>query len=391
MRTTLILILLLFCAGLAAGPADTLSVLNMPQLANPFFDFFTRNYLGVEAAGRGYTGTSVPGSGQNLFLNPAGMLADSLKAFVEVNIKPPINTRGFGTNSNYSSPVPLAVFGLGFSLSDKIAAGITYSNPKSIILDDFSIEINQGNDLVTRYPTYYLHQVSASLAYHPLPKLHLGLNLHNQLHFLDDVLFLRSYERIRDYKYTLRMQPGVILGDQQLGIGLSATLPTPVKWKLKYADYDTELPLEVSAGAHYAFDVYRLAGDVRYRQDSKISDQFEDHLSLHLGAERRFANNVYRLGYFYSSDVFSGIVKIPLNTTALADTSIFWDDVSQEVPIKDTSQHFLSIGFSHLFRDGSVNLSAMHSFIGEYRQTQVNLSLSLYLSSFKRKDFLYYE
>jgi hypothetical protein len=72
MRTTLILILLLFCAGLAAGPADTLSVLNMPQLANPFFDFFTRNYLGVEAAGRGYTGTSVPGSGQNLFLNPAG-------------------------------------------------------------------------------------------------------------------------------------------------------------------------------------------------------------------------------------------------------------------------------------------------------------------------------
>jgi hypothetical protein len=33
----------------------------------------------------------------------------------------------------------------------------------------------------------------------------------------------------------------------------------------------------------------------------------------------------------------------------------------------------------------------MHALIGEQRQTQINLSLSLYLSSFRRKDFLYYE
>ncbi|MCD8480105.1 MAG: hypothetical protein LRZ88_07680 [Candidatus Cloacimonetes bacterium] len=61
------------------------------------------------------------------------------------------------------------------------------------------------------------------------------------------------------------------------------------------------------------------------------------------------------------------------------------------VPIADTAQHFLSLGFGHLFRDGSINVSAMHAFVGKQRQTQINLSLSLYLSSFKRKDFLYYE
>ncbi len=169
-------------------------------------------------------------------------------------------------------------------------------------------------------------------------------------------------------------------------------MPAKINWDLKYAEYETTLPLEVSAGVHYAFDTYRLAGDVRYRQDSETSPAFDDHISVHIGGEKRKDNNIYRLGYFYSSDVFSGLIRIPENTTGNADTlSIFWDDVNPILPIKDTTQHFLSIGFGHLFRDGSLNVSVMHAFASKQAQTQVNLSLSLYLSSFKRKDFLFYE
>lgn len=391
MKLKLTVLCLIICTALTAQAADTLQSFNLPQFANPFYDFFSRNYLGVEAAGRGYTGSSILGSGLNVNLNPASLAPDSAMVFTEVNIKPPLSADGLGFNSRYSSPVPLAVFGFSFPITSKISSAITYNNPKSIILDDFSIEINQGADIVTRYPTYYLHQLSAAMAYHYSENLHLGLSLHNQLHFLDDVLFLRSYDRVRDYTYRLRFQPGIIVGNNHWGLGLNATLPTPVEWDLKYAVYESTLPLELGLGTHYAFDNNRVAADLRFRQDSEISSAFNDHISLHLGGEKRKGNNIYRAGYFYSSDVFSGLIKLPLNTGAQADTSIFWDEVATALPIADTAQHFLSLGFGHLFRDGSINVSAMHAFVGKQRQTQINLSLSLYLSSFKRKDFLYYE
>lgn len=389
MKTAFASILLILCTVLSANAADTLHTFDMPQFANPIYDFYSRNYLGVEAAGRGYTGTSILGSAQNWALNPAAMVVDSAKVFLEANVKPPLDAEGLGFNSRYSSPVPLTIFGFSFPLGSRFAAAISYSNPKSIILDDFSIEINQGADMVVRYPKYYLHQATASLACHFSDNLHLGVNLHNQLHYLDDVLFLRTYARVQDYKYSLRLQPGIIFGNNHWGAGLSATLPTPIKWDLEYATYDTELPLEASAGVHYAFDSNRIAMDFRVRQDSAISDAFDDHFSMHLGGEKRIANTIYRVGYFYSSDVFSGIIKLP--TIAEPDTSMFWDAVSTTLPISDTSQHFVSLGLGHLFRDGSINLSLMHALVGEQRQTQVNLSLSLYLSSFTRKDFLFYE
>jgi hypothetical protein len=391
MKSVLIILCVIFCSALSAQAADTLQSFNMPQFANPFYDFFSRNYLGVEAAGRGYTGISILGSALNAQLNPASIQADSAMAYTELSIKPPLSAEGLSFNSRYSSPIPIGIFGFSFPISAKISSAIAYNNPKSIILDDFSIEINQGADIVTRYPTYYLHQLSAAMAYHYSDNLHLGLSLHNQLHYLDDVLFLRSYDRVRDYTYRLRFQPGIIVGNHLWGAGFSATLPTPVEWDLKYATYESNLPLELSLGTHYAFDNNRVAADIRFRQDSEISPAFNDHISLHLGGEKRTGNNIYRAGYFYSSDVFSGLIKLPINTSAQADTSIFWDEVATALPIADTAQHFLSVGFGHLFRDGSINVSAMHAFVGEQRQTQVNLSLSLYLSSFKRKDFLYYE
>ncbi|HPF09326.1 MAG: hypothetical protein PHU99_03995 [Candidatus Cloacimonetes bacterium] len=391
MRTALLAIILIMCGLLSANQADTLHIFTMPQMINPIYDFFSRNYLGVEASGRGYTGSSILGSAQSFALNPAAMLVDSARVFLEANIKPPLDAEGLGYNSRYSSTSPISMFGFSFPLGSRFAAAISYNNPKSIILDDFSIEINQGADMITRYPTYFVHQGTASLAYHVSDKLHLGLNLHNQLHYLDDVLFLRTYDRQKDYKYSLRVQPGIIYGNNHWGAGLSGSLPTPIKWDLKYAVYDTELPLEINAGAHYAFDDYRVAADVRYRQDSEINEVFNDHYSMHLGGEKRVLNNIFRAGYFYSSDVFSGTIVLPMNSTASADTSMFWDAVSTSLPISDTAQHFVSLGFTHLFRDGSLNLALMHALIGEQRQTQINLSLSLYLSSFRRKDFLYYE
>jgi len=390
MRKCLFILSLLFITSLGAQAADTLQVLQMPQFANPFYHSFSRNYLGVEAAGRGYTGTGVLGSAQTALINPATMITDSTRIFTEINIKPSVDAEGLEYTSRYSSPLPFGTLGLSFSLSPKVAAAIIYSNPKSIVLDDFSVVINQGADMVTRYPKYYLHQLTASVRYRITDDFNLGLSVHNQLHYLDDVIFLRTYDRVRDYRYAVRFQPGLHYQYGDLGLGLSATLPTKIDWDLTYADYDTQLPLELSAGLSYSKDIYRFSTDFRFSQDSAIDDIFEDNFSIHLGAERRDGNKILRAGYFYSSDVFSGQVLLPIDHDS-QDESIFWEDVSPTMYVADNAQHFLSVGFGYLFRDGSLNLSAMSTVASESNCTQIILSLSLYTSSFKRKDFLRFE
>ena len=391
MKLRLIVLCLLIATALAAQSADTLFVLSSPQFTLPMYEAFSLNYLGVEAAGRGYTGTGVLGSAQGALLNPAIMLVDSARVFTEINIKPPIDAYGLAFQSRYSSPTPLGLVGFSFPIGNKIAAAIIYSNPKSLVLDDFSIIINQGGDLVTRYPKYYLHQASGMANYQLLDQLNLGLSLHNQIHYLDDVLFFKTFDRVREYKYALRVQPGLLYHTKDLAAGLSLTLPTSLDWDLKYAQYDTVLPLEASVGLSYTKDRYRFATDVKYSQDSVIDDNFKDRYSIHLGGERRDANKILRAGYFYKSNVWDGRVLLPVNTSAQADSSIWWDDVAQTLPLEDNSQHFISVGFGYFFRGGNINLSGLTAVASEFKSTQINLSLSLFLSSFNRKDFFKFE
>lgn len=391
MKLRLLILGLMLATALSAQSADALFLISTPQFMLPVYEAYSLNYLGVEAAGRGYTGTGVLGSAQGALLNPATMMVDSARVFTEVNIKPPIAAEGLLFQSRFSSPMPLGVFGFSFPLGKKIATALTYSNPKSLVLDDFSILVNQGGDLVTRYPKYSLHEFSAMANYQVLDQVNLGLVLHNQIHFLDDVLFFKTFDRIREYRYALRVQPGILYHTKAVAAGLSLTLPTNLDWDLKYAKYDGVLPLEVNSGLSYTKDRYRFSSDLRYSQDSAIDDRFKDRYSVHLGAERRDGNKILRAGYFYKSNVWDGEVLLPLNTTANADSSIWWDDVSRTLPVEDNSQHFISAGFGYFFRDGSLNLSALTAVAAEYKTTQINLSLSLYLSSFKRKDFLKFE
>ena len=391
MKIGQILLIMMVLSSLGAQTADTLRTLAMPQFANPFYNAFSRNYLGTEAAGRGYTGAAIAGNTSNFLVNPATCQPDSTRFFVELNIKPPITAEGYIYESRYSSPIPFSLAGVSIPFGTKFSAALAYNMPRSIVLDDYSIEISMGNEIVTRYPKYYLHQFSGAVSYKANDRWQLGLSLHNQIHYLDDVVYLRTYERIRDYRYALRIQPGVLYSNNGLSLGVSMHPESKIDWDLKYGKYDTVLPMEATGGLSYQTGLLRLSADASWEQYSAIDKKYSDKLSIHAGLERTENKTTYRLGYFYTPNVYKGIVIIPSNTTASADTSIFWDAVATSVPIADNEQHFLTGGLGYQFKDGSLNLAFMQTIVGETKQTQINLSLSIYLNSFKRKNFLYHE
>lgn len=383
----LILLLVMLIGGLlfAAAP-DTLFTLPMPQFSAPYYDFFARNYIGSEAAGRGYTGLSIPAAFSGLMLNPASLELDKPRLYIEGVFKPAYSAEALPFNAEYhGSDLPLGIVALGFPIGESWAAALSYSCPQSMVLKDFSVELNQGAGMEIRRPASILHQATASLAWQPVQKLRLGLNLINQWHYIDDHLWVHSWDRQEYFDHNLRLQPGVIYGDKDKGIGISAMPPTHTKWELRLADYEYDIPWEAAVGGHYSQGDLRLALDMRYQNTASLAKDFQDHYSLHIGLEKAKGTNTYRAGYFYSSDVFSGYVKIPVNPEVESgdiDPDFFWGDVNPYLKISDTAQHFLGLGYSRKFRHGDVYFSAMHAFASEQAQTQLSLGISLHTSVF---------
>jgi len=385
----IVIFALIMLAGSLAAQTDEGLELTQPQFLNPFYDSFARNFTGTMAAGRGHTGVATLGDITTFSLNPATNLPDSAKIVMELNIKPQINAVGYATEASYTSPNPLGLLAVGMGIRQNLSIGLAYSNPRSIRLEDYTIFINQGGAMVQRFPSYYLHQLTANVAYHRGPA-HLGLNLHNQFHYIDDPIFLRTYDRIRDHVYSFRVQPGLLYELPFCNVGLSATLPSNFDWDQKYASYEVKQPLELNAGVAYTTSRMNLALDGQWEQFSKVNDAFDDRYTLKAGFEKYLGWLSYRLGYMYSSEVFSGKIMLPQNTFN-PDESVFWNDVADSLMIDANNQHFATVGLSYMHRDGAIHLALIQSLSSKAPQTQLNLSLSFYLKSFRHRGVLKFD
>ncbi|MDY0111445.1 MAG: hypothetical protein WC179_01285 [Candidatus Cloacimonadaceae bacterium] len=394
MKKGCLFLLLLVIGFLFAQPIE----FPQPQFINPIFDSFTRNYVSTSAMGRGYTGITIPGGVDNALLNPAAYLPDKAALHLELLAKPSIRvdfyaaqdtSTGYNMTANdrLTSPVPFGIFAVGSSLGDHFSYGFLYSMPKTVRMDDFSIATNMGLSLILRYPTFNLHQITANAAFHH-NQFHLGVNLHNQFYYLGDVTFLRTFDRVRDTKYILRPQFGFLYTGNNLNAGFTLTPPQNVIWDLSYVEYDTKLPLNLSGGLAYKNNGTQLAAEIEYEQCSAIYDEFKDRYTFHLGAEKRINQFTYRLGYIYHPEVWHGDYLLP---DAAADTvSIWWDKILPGGTVNQNTQHILTGGFSWHHKDVNVNLAGLVNVANTAPISQISLSIDLYFSAFKRKDFLYF-
>ncbi len=396
MRRYLLILMALGVLGTALH-AQTLDF-PQPQYVNPIFDSFTRNYMSTSAMGRGYTGLAIPGGVDNVLLNPAGHLPDKAALHLELLVKPPVDSDMYAmadTSVFYqmspqvmTSPVPVGVVGGGGRIGPNFTFGLLYSMPKAIKVDYFGVSINQGAGLIQRYPAYYLNQITANAAWHK-ENFHVGISLHNQIHRLGDVTFLRSFERINNTKYVLRPQLGLLWSGQSLSAGLSVVPPQNAEWNLKFAQYNTVLPLNIALGGAYSKNGTHFAAEVDFEQCGAISTAFKDRYTIRLGVEKTIRRYTYRAGYIYHPQIWSGQFNLP---DARSDTiSIWWGAVMPFGQVTKNTQHIITVGTSWNHPDARVNLAGLINVSKQAPVAQVSLSLDLYFSAFKRKDFLYFD
>jgi hypothetical protein len=360
---------------------------DLPQYMTPLYDSYSQNYMNTVANGRGNTGAADNGGIGQILINPAGFTIDQGSLDIEMSIKPPTKELDRALGKRYSSPVPFGLIGISQKLSDKLMGAIVYSMPKSVTYDDYSIVMNQGVYLLQRFPTYNLHQFTAALAYH-IQDFSVGLNLHNQIHYLDDITYFRTFDRVSEIKYSFRPQLGVNYNASRLSVGATFMPEQALEIDSPYKYYDSVQPMKVTGGIKLNVGERNFLIDADYEQFSAINSAYADRLILKAGYELLSGDSVYRLGFLSVPEVYHGAYVMDANTTTTADTSLVWLNVPNSGVIRSHDQRFVTIGYSKKFKVGSVNLSFMQDVVGYAPVSQINLAVDLYLSTFKAKDII---
>jgi len=383
MKQLCLFVLLMLATLLMGQAADSLSF-PLPQNMDPVFEYYSRNYLSTSALGRGNTGVAAQGGVESILANPASYLIDRSAVYGELLIKPPVNTSIYPGENNFISPVPFGMVATGGNLTDDLTWGAAYSLPKTMVMDAFNVEMNLGSYLLTRYPVYNLHQLSANLGLH-IGELNLGLNVHNQFHYISDFTVLRTFERIREYKYVLRPQMGAVWSGNKLNLGFSYTPQSQFNWDLKYVQYETALPGEMSVGASFRDANRTYHVQVDWENTSILSAEYKDRFVYKAGFEAAVRKFKYRLGYIYRPEIWHGDYKLPVNTTAHPDTSLWWNFVEAGGSVPENDQHLATAGLSWYFKDGSINLALLYELVGPAQMAQISAGLSLNFDVFKRR------
>lgn len=384
MRYTFIIIALILAAGLGAQAADSLSF-SLPQNMDPVFDYFSLSYLGSRSLGRGHSSVSYSGGEEAILANPAAYRAHRPSIYLELLVKPPSKTNIYQGESDFSAPLPVAVGALGGRLAQKFTWGAAYSLPKIIQLNSVDVELNQGGYYHSRYPLYCLHQATGNIAFHQ-GTINLGLNLHGQFHYIDDLAVMRSFASIRKTKFMLRPELGFLYDQANWGVGATLMPSAKVDWDMDVVKFNSKLPALASLGARYQMGKHSVSAQADWENTSIVHPEYKDRLTLKAGFESRYRKGLtYRLGYIYHPGVYEGFYTMPTVTVAHADTSIWWEDVPAGGKIAKNDQHFFTVGLGTSTKYVDFNLALAYQLIGPEPMSQVSVSASINPDIFKRK------
>lgn len=361
-----------------------------PQLMLPMYDHFSLNPANTAAMGRGQTAVAAVGNIANAVNNPATLSFEQSQFYMEMCIKPAINELDMTGNQSYNSPYPFGLIGMSAKLRSNIYGGLSYSMPKSILQDDFHIVMNQGAYWFVRYPSYNLHQFTAT-ANVDLGKFNLGLNVLQQLHHFQDIAVLKSFENMDFIFNATRFQPGVLYQTGGLTAGLTYLPQTNIDMDIRYADYQVTLPSKTNAGITFKQGSKAYYAEAELEQCSQMSSSFDDRFTFKAGYETRVRNTTYRAGFVIMPGVFTGSYLLPMNSTEHADTSLVWIDVPVGGDIDQTDQFLATGGFTYHFKGGELSLALMQDFGGNVNTTRFMTSLGFETNTLKKKKFLIFD
>ncbi len=356
----------------------------------PNYDFFSKNMLSVEAAGKGYTGVADTGNISKTNINPASLeVMEDAQIYYEYGTKNDIDM--FELNSTgmmlqkYKSNVCI---GFAYRISNSLQTGLLY-NKKSNYIADYGYIYNYDNngvitDIFHIYEKAEISSISLPIAYKHNDKLRFGIGLDiNIFHSISKIPCLIGEQTYScqdgEIDFTLlRPRLGIIYKPlRTLSMGFTFTQESRKKiieeilWH-KY-EYETNtFPMEIVVGIQFSLlsVPLDLLVDFKHSNESGYAE-FIDRNDFHVGIEYDLLSNLQiRSGLFTQFDYRN------MDYTN-EDGSEYWLDT------ESYDKNFLTFGLSYMWKKMKFDFAVMDSQLfsdSNMAQTHIKASCLLELT-----------
>ncbi len=350
-----------------------------PWYLNSFYDYYADNYIGTKDAGRGYTGTSVMGNIDNVYLNPAAFKTDCFHVYYEMNAKMPYDEINKNATGDLTSPSALGMVGVSSQLMKNLNVGFSYAILKSAQYDRIRVELMQApGNYVFRDPTFMDKALTLSASYQ-LNDFSFGINVINHIYDFQDYVIYGSYPfAINDFRENIvRLQPGFYWSDGKIAAGLSYTPSTNHEFATDYITYDTTLPSVLNSGVSLQLNKLLLALEMTNEFCSEMDSAFDDRINLKAGLEYKVDSYTYRVGYIKRSEVWNGNFAIPTYYTPDDNGNIEYevDEIFgfEDGLVGNTEQNLVTIGFGWESEFFGLDGALTQDVTGDAGNTQLHL------------------
>lgn len=358
---------------------EIIDIDSVNHIYNPYYDFYSENYLGTKSAGRGNTGVASFGSIESSLKNPASMqIASKTDFYYEFGLKHKIK---YSTYNGFS-PLNNATAGGGIiSLGDNWQLGVIYGKKESFNLDLFWAVLEDGYSDVNNqiFIRRTCNTLNIPVSYQANDKLSIGASLNFEFYSSSQSIIAGNYGA-HYYKskadFTIaRIKLGTIYKvSNNFNIGISFLTPSSQKISEKVStaqfNYDeNQFPLELITGVSYKLSKIplNLLAELQYTNTS-VYDEMNDRVNFNLGSEYEIKDLVLRLGYLSQLDFRNLDYKD-------SEEEDYWSDESKE------ERHLLTLGGSFAWKSLEFSTAYMTSkLLSPNEETLSNLKFSVSLT-----------
>lgn len=363
-RSFFLLMLIITSKLLMAYTIDTDEI---NYIYHPYSDFYSENFLGVDTAGRGYSGVANIGGIEATLINPASLqIENKIQFYYEYGSKKKMDyLKEYYNNSELSQYKKGIFLGLAYKISDYFQAGLFYGNKYSIKTYFGTLYILDYNyqpiDSLQSYFKKKCSTLNVPISYQHSDNFRIGASINFEIYESEEPVILFDYYgnyEIHKGKadfVKIRTTIGFILSlHKYITFGTSFLSSTKtnviedVKWyKVKYKA--NIFPWELRTGLMYSSPniPLNLFVDFQHVHTSDYHD-LKNRNDFFVGAEYKLKKYIFRLGYMTQNEYRDLSLKIN------DETDLWLDD-------KPHRRHFLTLGGSCEWKSLKFSLAYMDS------------------------------
>lgn len=358
-------VLLLFSSKLII--ASTVDVDYINYVYHPFCDYYSENFLGADAAGRGYSGVADMGGIESTLLNPASLrIKNKIQFYYEFGFKNSIGfLNGYYNNLEFSQYRKGTAYGLAYSINENYQIGLFFGRKHSINAELGTVIIYDYNyapvDTFHSYIKKICSTINIPLSYQVNDNFQLGASLNIEMYNSEQPVVLfdnyGNHQIVKSKANFVLIRPaiGFILSFNE-NISLGTSFLNPEKKNiiedatLVHIKYSENIfPWEIRSGLKYRMQKVplNLYIDFKHIHTSEYHDM-NDRNDFFIGADYKLKKYLLKLGYFSQNEYRDLSLKIS-------------DEIDYWVDNEPHDRHFLTLGGSYAWKQLNFSLSYIDS------------------------------